>query len=833
MSYLPPSHDAVFFLTTAGGYAPPSANAAAFIEFPNTIYPAWWLSFQSGTPGLRQSSVLGLAGWESAALGAESAIRLNDRPIFPVGIASLALGAPSIRLSRTILAPAGVAATQYGALALDFLDRARALSGFVATQYGGATLELSRRPLYPVGFEATQFGAFHVPVRLVGWRATQFGGLAIGDAAQTVAPLGRRLTQWGEPRLGRSPLILGPRGFWSSNEMTAPNERWGLAGIDYRSKYVRPVGLIHTEYGYRPGVANRNRALGLAGVQTLKFGSGLIIDKGPTLAPPGFVAARFGGAMVALAIRRVGLEGVSPFEIERWHRVRNARRVLAPPGFRAGSVGVPAAANTRRYYPWITAGDQVRLGVPMLGPKVRTLAPARLTNLIVPAPTLTHGRRTLGLVGLDEARTGRYFVQQVYRWITPRWGPVSEVFGVPRLVKATPELGLVGMQGLEFGRPRVQINRLDLQAGPAHTALGRPTLGYRRRRLRLAPIAAPPLGVGHRIDLPQFVPQRVQLQALAALEIGALAVRANQIDPAGFDVARFGAATVTRMGFSEVGILSPTSRFGTPQLSPITLRLPEGGDPWTQWGLPSLSLQSIEGRGVAGLEFGEPALSNFRRAVPVSGADLSQYGVGFLAPRRRSLRLTGVRGPRFGIPRVNYPGVLQGWESLVLGSPQIGFPGAVGDGTLRPPGFDAAQVAGPRIELTHRTLPLAGPATAAYGLPRLSPPARATAIGADLTQWGAAFVAYRVRAVTPTGTDFLQTMRLTRLRRGQPLQLAGWPSLAFGKARTSHAVQTLAPAGFVALRLGSSRLALARRHLKLFPVLHDFRQCGYPTLSHG
>jgi hypothetical protein len=807
-----------------------------------------------GGPNVAIPGYIGLSGFDAQALGAGGWVSNYRRYLGPGGFDAQAIGAGFVaywvrRLELTGVLPPD---PPMGVPLVGTVDRPLPPAGLDAQAVGSARVSYRESLVQPRPFVGMRLGTpmlgFTRGFDPEGFDGLAFGRLEVLDNTQRIRPTGPDFAAFGPAELTRSPRVIGPSGFAASREDIWPNERFGPVFMDRNPRPIAPVFDVLADgqgVGESGRIENRNKTLRPPSLSGMKFGAGLLVIRGPVIAPAGFAADEFGRALVARGIRSLALEGFDAALLPLYAALHNAAAMLRPASLGdTQRIGRPGLVNTRRWLTYAGGDDQQVFGAAWIDYGERTIAPLfPPTSLPVPEPRIGYALQPLEPAGWVATAFGGCLLEEHFTIIQPH-GFTAERLGEPEAVRnLTPELSAYGHDSGEFGRAGVGLwRRFVAPEGHDQSRWGTHAIGDRARWLSLAPMGPPPLGMGFELqnlsEDPVPTLQAVNCPSLDSAELGRLDIQERNLHPAGFAADEFGAAALRLMGITRVGgiylreedqygafavlgaqyvvgrgIAADEQFIGEPQISPSTLAptsiLPMGdADRFRQFGIA--------------------ALAHRHRPLPASGFASAALGEAFRVDLlRRVLPLQGFRSQRFGVPRCLGTLWPVGFESSAVGDAEVAFP-ATGPRIIEGGGFDWAEFGGAAVENQDRAIGPEPIESGEFGAARLHPPEPMRPDGFEATVFGpGTWIAYRVQALPLDGFD-AQAIDATpgyfkdrmRVLRGQPLFLDGFRSSAPGVPKVSHSVQAIGAKGFDAAKFSSPRVSLHTQQLRAYSVPH-------------
>lgn len=848
VTYTPPAGDLVA-LEFAPSEAPPASTqyvfpagddalrfgAASLRNVREFILPSGIRQDGYGTPSIRlNTTYIRPAGFITAAYGVPTVVNFF-KDVCPVGFASAAYGTPKVQNWRSYISPPGLVATAYGTAALSggvrFIDLAG--RGILATSFGSVRASYAVNLIIPVGYAATLYGrptiGYPRPIAPAGFDSSSFGDADVHDNTQRVYVAGFDAKAAGEP-------FLADRVRTVTQSPTPYDGGLGSPTVYNKTREIFPYTDTPETWGPYFGnfyyVENRNKTITAYGVMTQAFGLATVENGARSVQAQGLNGELYGQAMVAHRIRHLYPDPFDASFLTNWSDIRNAARVIVPPGFDAARVQAPANVfNTTREIIRTGNFESLEFGQAYIDFRLRTLQQVNGAEPpYVPIPMIALRQQFVIQQGSDSARMGVPFVEEKFTTIAPRWVYVDRFgdgFVHNRNVSATP----YGYDQSLYGRPTVfnrntyaPIQGLDFLSFGAHR------VSDRRQEIKAVGLNSLRMNTGHRVQLLQPdlpYPQTIEAQGFGPTGIsgsdwvGRPAVRSNVLFPDGFNAARYGNAQVVSMGIMPMGIyLTYEEQWGLPSLNatqyvaPKSIESPTDAkysaariDPYTIWCDRDAPKQAVENHGdvrfyaIDGKLYQDfevldrPFWGNAtvtlknRRVYPAhvfsdNYGDFSAYGSPFVSLRIRRIEPEGIKSLRMGFPQLPSGVDVQtvGSEFAELGYPDLKI---VEDPRIpryiRPPGTVMTQFGVHRVELFIRVIfPQGSEMSILPKVLRVGPPVRAYPLGFDSAAIGASWASYRIRRIQPVGFDavmigytpgqFNQRMRVQRIDRIPQLQ---------------------------------------------------------------
>ena len=496
MAYVPPPGELLGFNLSEEGYVPPGGQAVAF----NFVPP-------DGGPVV-DTQYLFPVTFEAAGYGSHVAWNFIS-PAAPEGVPAEPVSAPSIYLYTRYLnlSSRGILASAFGRPSIVNWFKTAAPTGFVATSYGQSVVYNLRKYVVAGGLDAAQFGSAFL---LGGVKYVTPGGiqpLALGSPAlinttadQTAKPQGIQPLPLGS--LSVSPRMVRPSGIQGWGVGVALVQRnpsplgfstmaLGQPVVEYWTKYLFPAGVGAADAGFprvfdptrkllvssalQAGifgdikianrsvivavqgadylevspwahVENNRRYLSAPGWSAASYGTLLIANKSPSIAPPGFSAlVAPAGVGIGYSVRHVEPSGINSVRIGS--PVLTKTPSISPAGF-SGAAGTPTV--WRRIRTLEAAGKDAQLfGELSVWFRYRYVMAQGKEASSYGAPKVEHGVRTLLVPGAEHGRYGIAVVTNADRTISPK--SIFENFATGHMVGGLRFLRPVGFDAARFG----------------------------------------------------------------------------------------------------------------------------------------------------------------------------------------------------------------------------------------------------------------------------------------------------------------------------------------------------------------------------------------------
>lgn len=299
------------------------------------------------------------------------------------------------------------------------------------------------RYLEPAGYEATLWGE------------------RISPEPQTIYPQGQVLTLWGDNLPWNYSTWVAPQAIkWQAEDV-----RFGTQRVWNWQRYLTQYEDVQFQdsFGLWTEIENRNKVISHHSTAPGFLPMPKIDNAARPLLPAPIAAPTtpdyYKAGMISHGVRSYQIEGIEPPLLSRWLAVVNHAKVVAPGGYVASLFGDNIPANTRRYFPYITGGDQQIIGTPMVADRIREITFESRYGIAPPVPAGPEVKlhtRYIEPSALDALRYGAPFLEIHWTKFFPRWTHI-ELFGEAQVKNLTPELGAMGRDSQEFGDTFVRL----------------------------------------------------------------------------------------------------------------------------------------------------------------------------------------------------------------------------------------------------------------------------------------------------------------------------------------------------------------------------------------
>lgn len=783
-------------------------------------------------PALRNSATkVLLGGWNSLSMGNGHSVVLYTRYLVPPGISAAVHGGARVEHGVRRITQAGASYLGMGTPWASHSPRSLSPAGVTAPAVLGSHQVGGLRFILPEGKVMTLWGSRIIPEIQHAYPLGFVGAVgmpAVVNRLSLVRPAGFRVAGLEEFRWGRAHawnlrqfVVMA---YDPDSELNPPAwPQW--TKIENRNRIVAPAGWRAEAQGYT-GIFNKARVVAPAGM--------------PPPATPDFYRA----GLVTHRVRPLPVDGIAPPYFGGWAVVFNSAALVRPAGRRTEELGMPQVVNTRRTFRFIGAIEPPPTGYPTVAFGVRRLEMESRYSIQPPVPPLPYvglyTRYVEQVSAGEQLRTGLPALSIHWRIVTPRWTH-RDFFGEPSLHNVTPELRTRGWVAEAIGEPAVRHQWRPVDPlGPMTALFGASRIADRRHWVFLPGIMAP------LVDRPVVTkvgglpdPQSISLINVfwqpdnplpghgippPGEQVPKPAINQQVVYPEGEDMARFGDALVransirvvpgyfellvaepsvslkNRVLTIEQGIPAPADP-SRPRLSPHTIYAVCEPPPQARQNHPMVSLHYVDHEPLSNTPrwgVGMPGIQNRNRTVrPVGTAPLfNQVAAPGVRNRRHVIELRGFNMMRLGLPALPGTVVVEQFDSALteaFGHAHVMRPPYVGPQTVRPAGFRGEVGEGSKVEFFDRAVAPAGWASSRTGASRpadtpytwqslnVGPRMPVVPGGYDAAVFGEMSISARVRELRSEGflaeqieydhTAFEQRMRVRHATGGKPAPL--------------------------------------------------------------
>ena len=710
------------------------------------------------------------------------------RHITPQGIAAPTLGSPTVTHWLQRVTQMNASNGAYGTPAITYRVRYLSPRYIYSTQIGTAVL----------GFTPTLYAA--------GWPSQRLGVPAF-SRGNALAPMGIASTfATGVIKVRNDRQIVTQRG--ANNQLVLGHQ----SRVYNKTQYVFVPNNLNVFTVSRVGtlhIFNRNRTIRPFGHTLSRFSNaGLVENSGRALLVTGSEFVKWGKQLVAYRIRNLYPLGIDKSFITTHHVVHNAARTIALTGINDGAFGRPSEVYSNKRFIRHHTPSRAEYGTPFVAPRVRTLTQSRSKDTMgVGALTIALRTNYIAPPGFTKTAHGfPYLIGPFKRTLRPT-PIISERYGNPRVWNKTPQIYPTGFNAgydVNYKPPVVSFRvRPVYVPGTLETRWGRSVIRDRRQTVRCIGFSTLSIPLTHDVFREGNDPPSNRLVLVSGFDAGRLGVGEHTIQgnpfPQGFMATEFGTPTVILQGIRVVEWEWPDSMwsFGTPSVSgPQYVSFdPELGVPMTQFGKPRATPHTIwarldtpdqarlnheEGDKFHVIDFfptntvtrpfwGYPTVSNQHRTLAHVNSPLPGNGAcGGIIPdthqvelKNRRILVDGKLMIRFGFPTLPHPQYVFPAGLVATGvtvDTTIG-PTPFSPQYLQPHGFNSFVCQGVEVQNKNRPVYAAGAAHTQWGNnePMVHFPRVVYPVGAELGQWGVAFVSHRVRTLSLSGFSAFQS----------------------------------------------------------------------------
>ena len=609
-------------------------------------------------------------------------------------------GNQTVWLKRRWLNPEGFEASKFGdQFVSHFLRWIEPIGVKPYNRFGTDWVSFAKRYLNPTSI-FTEFPSNHIVggTQFIhvheGIYGTAFGTRIIPER-QTVHPKGMTGTHGLHDVMLRTQFVK-PRAF----EAGGNHDFFGTQHVWNSRQYVHQYfigesGLVPPQWSSWTHIWNRNKVIGTIGTRFDKFGYHQIYNNARLLGPKGIEGSTPNAFLVAYRIRDVLPESINEPYFGTWNHVWNNARVISVTGIKpANAYGLATVKNTRRYYPYITLGEQIEWGLPMVAYRVRNIEIERRYSIappLIPLPEVKQWRRYVEPLGHEHLGTGVPELRIHWNIIKPRWTH-KDLFGDVGLRNVTPEIHAKPLFSEEFGRQTVfNSKQFVTQTDPSTTLYGNHRIEFRTKTI--VPVAFHSLRIGnHKVikgETPPYGLQHIILEKkndkggivdgdgipYPIGQVGKPSFNINVLRPFGINSFKIGDEhrvqnnTIQIMYgiyedmFGDVVVqnwrryldvkdegIKPELAYGKPRLSPHTIYAPTGA--------PQQAIDNHPTGGSApnpistGIAVGSPRVMHRHRRITSSGWNRLMFGVTTVGLFKQYINPNGIKSFRIGAVNV-------------------------------------------------------------------------------------------------------------------------------------------------------------------------------------
>ena len=634
-------------------------------------------------------------------------------------------GTQTIWLKRRWLEPSGFQVAEFGTQFVShFLRWLEPLSVSPYNHFGTDWVSLAKRHLNPTSI-FTEFPSNHIVggTQFIhvyeGIYGTAFGTRIIPER-QTVHPKGMTgahglhdvmlRTQYVKPRAfeaGGNHDFFGTQHVWNSRQYV-------------HQYFIGESGLVPPQWSSWTHIWNRNKTIGALGTRFDKFGYHQIYNNARLLEPKGIEGSTPNAFLVAYRIRDVLPDSINEPYFGTWNHVWNNARVISVTGIKpANAYGLATVKNTRRYYPYITLGEQVEWGLPMVAYRVRNIEIERRYSIappLIPLPEVKQWRRYVEPLGREHLGTGVPELRIHWNIIKPRWTH-KDLFGDVGLRNVTPEVHAKPLFSEEFGRQTVfNSKQFVTQTDPSSTLYGRQRVEFRTKVV--GPVAFHSLQIGnHKVikgATPPYGLQHIVLEKKNDLgeivdgfgieppiyQVGFPLFNINVLRPYGIYSFKMGddhrvqnntiqivygiyddmigdVVVQNRRRYLDLddGGIRPRLELGKPRLSPHTIYAPTGAPEQAQINHPTPNGPTPISTGIV---VGSPMVLNRHRKIYQYGSSQTMVGTPAIGLYKQYIRPNGIKSFRIGAVNVGdgrqFVRQFASTDFMVFGWPKLNYP---------------------------------------------------------------------------------------------------------------------------------------------------------------
>lgn len=252
---------------------------------------------------------------------------------------------------------------------------------------------------------------------------------------------------------------IKPKSFLTAGEL--PQMRWGWADVYNSAQHIKPIHIVGDkleppEISKLHKVENRNRTVQMFGIAHHRFGYQYIYNNARVIQPAGIaspIEAHKTAASVTHRVRQINMQPIEAPYIFSWHVVHLKARRYGVKGFDLSQYGSMTLENTRRYFRFITLGEQACYGKHMVSHLIRSVQFESLNAVVLPIfpqPELKLGRRYIEPPAGNMVKFGLPELRLHRNVLYPRF-IFKEQIGEPIVRNKTPQIYMRSQPLGDFG----------------------------------------------------------------------------------------------------------------------------------------------------------------------------------------------------------------------------------------------------------------------------------------------------------------------------------------------------------------------------------------------
>lgn len=499
---------------------------------------------------------------------------------------------------------------------------------------------------------------------------------------------------------------IKPKSFLTAGEL--PQMRWGWADVYNSDQHIKPIHIVGDkleppEISKLHKVENRNRSVQMFGIAHHRFGYQYIYNNARVIQPAGIespIEAHKTAVSVTHRVRQINMQPIEAPYMFSWHVVHLKAKRYGVKGFNLSQYGSMTLENTRRYFRFITLGEQACYGQHMVSHRIRSVQFESLNAVALPVflqPELKLGRRYIEPLagnmvkfGLPELRLHRNVLyprfifkdqigEPIVRNKTPqiymRSQPLGD-FGEFYIGHRVRRVQMDGYGATRYTRFRISDSTQEIIAysiGPAElskqheirhlgSGLTLPAKidfsgkGYAAKNF--SDDQPPPMKVYQNVIRFGKVDKDDKENGLDSAEFGSMRITANtiRVEPGYWEIL-FGKFQVTYKNRTvQMGASEDFLSIGEPRMSPHTIYMTkyppqQAIKNHVRPALPLHDLNGyIDGQSVMpGMKFGAPKATHKVQEIIAGNADFFNSGTHDLQLRRTYITFKGMSTMRFGL----------------------------------------------------------------------------------------------------------------------------------------------------------------------------------------
>ena len=650
-------------------------------------YPIGFTATLHGRPEVyNRNRTLRITGWNSENIGNASLVNKNKN-ILGQGISSKAvLGIATIYNLKQFVRPVGLYSVAFGAPVMKGGQRTLLSTGIYSQSFGAPnirnrTFVQTLKP-YAIASRITLGQPAVYPLRL---SPNGFSMLALGmptvEFAPKTFPKGFQSDKYGEPWVSFRTRSIQPAGY-SSLEFPNPNIRdkaqrisvfsatntstvFGDALIKNKNIHISINGFDAFGASKLHSIKSNLQNVEFNGWKLVGFGVATIHNKTPSISPIGIDSLLFSHAFIGYRIRTLYTSGFNSASFGTATILNNSQGAFAK-SFLSMALGNPWISHYRRTIE-TTGKNQQLFGSHIVWPKNRKVLVSGMDMLSIGKPDVSHEERRILLQGIVPPALGSGFRISFFKqYIYPVWPDKNN--NTNHMIGGHQHINVQGFDAVRFGT-RIIPESQSIYVPAIKGEVGMPAVSFKNRRL----YAKSSGNIGSHDDLRWGMPSVFNLRQYivqyaitgSGLEPPVIGIRSlienrnRHIRPAGYDQSKVSKLATFENGARVVKPAGLNSQsFGTHMVAHRIRRIkPEGMDLFisSRWHILYNSARVIQHKGWQLSKVGMPSIENTRRYFRWIGAfDSFESGKPMIdfAIRKIQLNGRGIANPTIRMPEV-------------------------------------------------------------------------------------------------------------------------------------------------------------------------------------